>query len=238
MNVLTDEQRQNVTKRGFSRRSFGRIAAMMGAGAAALPFYNEPALAQLSKVDAPPDAVMINANENPLGPCQEAREAVHNMIQYGGRYRYSEADKVVRLLAEQEGLKHGLRAYSSRLQRSAAPGRAGVHLADQTASWWPIPVTRPVRARPDSSAPKSSGCRSTKNYSHDVKAMAAASPDAGLIYICNPNNPTGTLTPQADIEWLVANKPKGSVVMIDEAYTHICRARRSTPTWWLPTRMS
>jgi len=51
--------------------------------------------------------------------------------------------------------------------------------------------------------------------------MAAASENAGLIYICNPNNPTGTVTPPADIEWLVANKPKGAVVMIDEAYTHI-----------------
>jgi histidinol-phosphate/aromatic aminotransferase/cobyric acid decarboxylase-like protein len=64
----------------------------------------------------------------------------------------------------------------------------------------------------------------TKSYAHDVKAMVAASPNAGLIYICNPNNPTGTLTPTADIEWLVENKPKGSVVMIDEAYIHIAGA--------------
>ena len=61
----------------------------------------------------------------------------------------------------------------------------------------------------------------TKDYSHDVKAMVAASTDTGLFYICNPNNPTGTLTKRSDIEWLVENKPKGSVVMIDEAYTHI-----------------
>jgi histidinol-phosphate/aromatic aminotransferase/cobyric acid decarboxylase-like protein len=54
--------------------------------------------------------------------------------------------------------------------------------------------------------------------------MAAADPNAGLIYLVNPNNPTGTLTPKADIEWLVANKPKGSIVMIDEAYTHIAGA--------------
>jgi histidinol-phosphate/aromatic aminotransferase/cobyric acid decarboxylase-like protein len=60
-----------------------------------------------------------------------------------------------------------------------------------------------------------------KDYAHDVKAMAAASPTAGLIYICNPNNPTGTMTKRADLDWLVANKPKGSIVMIDEAYTHI-----------------
>jgi histidinol-phosphate/aromatic aminotransferase/cobyric acid decarboxylase-like protein len=42
-----------------------------------------------------------------------------------------------------------------------------------------------------------------------------------LIYICNPNNPSGTMTSRADIEWLVNNKPAGAIVMIDEAYTHI-----------------
>jgi histidinol-phosphate/aromatic aminotransferase/cobyric acid decarboxylase-like protein len=51
--------------------------------------------------------------------------------------------------------------------------------------------------------------------------MVAASPDAGLFYICNPNNPSGTLTKRSDIEWLVENKPKGAIVLIDEAYTHI-----------------
>jgi histidinol-phosphate aminotransferase len=50
---------------GFSRRSFGQLAAVLTAGST-LPFYNESAPAQLSKVgNAPPDAVMINANENP-----------------------------------------------------------------------------------------------------------------------------------------------------------------------------
>ena len=102
---LGPQRRREFLERGFSRRSFGRIAAMLGAGASALPFFNEAALAQLSKVDAPPDAVMINANENPLGPCPEAREAVARMIQYGGRYRYAEADRVQALLSQQEGLK-------------------------------------------------------------------------------------------------------------------------------------
>jgi len=62
----------------------------------------------------------------------------------------------------------------------------------------------------------------TKTYAHDVKAMLASAPDAGLFYICNPNNPTGTLTPHADIEYLVANKPKDAIVLVDEAYTHFC----------------
>ncbi len=46
-------------------------------------------------------------------------------------------------------------------------------------------------------------------------------PDAGVFYICNPNNPTGTLTSHSDIEYLVANKPKDSVVLVDEAYIHL-----------------
>jgi histidinol-phosphate/aromatic aminotransferase/cobyric acid decarboxylase-like protein len=48
--------------------------------------------------------------------------------------------------------------------------------------------------------------------------MAKADANAGLIYICNPNNPTGTITPTEDIDWLVANKPKGSVILLDECY--------------------
>jgi histidinol-phosphate/aromatic aminotransferase/cobyric acid decarboxylase-like protein len=63
-----------------------------------------------------------------------------------------------------------------------------------------------------------------KDYSHDVKAMAAADPDAGVIYLCNPNNPTGTLTKRSDIDWLVANKPKGSILLLDEAYIHFSGA--------------
>jgi histidinol-phosphate aminotransferase len=54
-----------------------------------------------------------------------------------------------------------------------------------------------------------------------VKAMLAAGPDAGLFYVCSPNNPTGTLTSHSDIEYLVENKPKGSLVAVDEAYIHL-----------------
>jgi bifunctional pyridoxal-dependent enzyme with beta-cystathionase and maltose regulon repressor activities len=39
-------------------------------------------------------------------------------------------------------------------------------------------------------------------------------------YICNPNNPTGTLTPRKDLEYILANKPKDAVLIVDEAYVH------------------
>jgi histidinol-phosphate/aromatic aminotransferase/cobyric acid decarboxylase-like protein len=221
--VLSPQRKRDLLDRGFSRRSFGRIAAVMGAGSAALPFFNEAALAQLSKVDAPPDAVMLNANENPLGPCQEAREAVARMIQYGGRYRFAEADRVAALLSRQEGLR-------PEYVRIHAGSSGPLHQAV-------VAFTSPTRPLVIADPGYEAGARAaafigarvikvplTAAYEHDVRAMAAASPNAGLIYVCNPNNPTGTLTPQEDIRWLVANQPQGCVTMIDEAYTHISGA--------------
>jgi len=78
-------------------------------------------------------------------------------------------------------------------------------------------------------AAKISGARVVKtpltaSYGHDVKAMITAASDAGLFYVCTPNNPTGTLTPQVEIEYLVEHKPKGSIVLVDEAYIHFSDA--------------
>jgi histidinol-phosphate aminotransferase len=220
--VFSRQQQDELVNRGFSRRTFGRIATMLTAGAA-LPFYNEPALAQRSRVDMPPGAVMINSNENPLGPCKEAREAAHAMVEKGGRYLFGETDKVRTLLAEQESLKPSYVAIhagsSNPLHQSVlafcSPAKPFV-TAD--------PGYESGAAAADFIGAKTIRVKLAKDYSHDVKAMAAASPNAGLIYICNPNNPTGTLTKKSDIEWLVANKPAGSIIMIDEAYTHISGA--------------
>lgn len=228
MTISTQEQKEFL-KRGFTRRNLGKIAAMVTAGAS-LPFYNESALAQLSKVDnIPPDAVLINANENPLGPSMAAREAAAKIVSQGGRYMYGETDKVAKLLKEQEGLKSVdyVRVYPG----SSAPLHQAV--VAFTSPEKPLVMGDPGYEAAGRAA-KFIGAQTklvplTSDFKHDVKAMlAAGGPNAGLFYICNPNNPTGTLTPKADIEWLVANKPKGSVVMVDEAYTHISEAPFNT----------
>jgi len=59
------------------------------------------------------------------------------------------------------------------------------------------------------------------DYTHDVEAMIKADPNAGAYYVCNPNNPTGTITPRKDIEYLLARKAKDAVVVVDEAYIHL-----------------
>jgi histidinol-phosphate aminotransferase len=222
--VFTADQQRELVNRGFSRRNFGRIAAMLTAGAT-LPFYNERALAQLSATRGiPPDAVKIDANENPLGPCTEAAEAVHSVVKNGGRYMYDLTTTMAETLAEQEGIKANyVRPYAG----SSAPLHQAV-LAF-TSPERPLVTADPgyeaVERAADFIGSKSLRVPLTKTYAHDVKAMAAASPNAGLIYICNPNNPTGTLTPRSDIDWLIANKPKGSIVLIDEAYVHIAGDR-------------
>ncbi|HLK19039.1 MAG TPA: pyridoxal phosphate-dependent aminotransferase [Bryobacteraceae bacterium] len=225
--TLSPEEAKNFLKRGFSRRNFGRIATMLTAGAT-LPFYNEPALAQLSKVKGtiPADAVLINANENPMGPCAEAAEAMHKIVQKGGRYMYQLTDDLARTMADIEGVKpeyvrpfagssaplhQSVLAFCSP-QKSYVAGDPGYEAGGRAANF--------IHA-------KAINVPLTKDYAHDVRAMAASDPNAGLIYLCNPNNPTGSLTSREDMEWLLANKPAGSVLLVDEAYIHIAEGATS-----------
>ncbi len=219
--ILSPEESKEFLKRGFSRRNFGRIATMLTAGAT-LPFYNEPAMAQLSMVKGPmpPDAVIINANENPMGPCTEAAEAIHNIVQKGGRYMYPLTNDLQQTLADVEGVK-------PQYVRAFAGSSAPLH---QAVLAFCSPQKSYVVADPGYEAggraaqfigAKAINVPLTKDYAHDVKAMAKADSNAGLIYLCNPNNPTGSLTSREDMEWLLANKPAGSILMVDEAYIHL-----------------
>jgi histidinol-phosphate aminotransferase len=206
----------------FSRRSFLQLSAAASA-AAAFPIVTEPMLAAAARQAAPKDGIMIDSNENPLGPSQAARDAVSAIIPVSGRYLFDLTDDLGHTFAQLEGLNpdwvHVFPGSSPALTFSvvaftspqasyvtADPGyEAGMFAAEKVkARMVKVPLTR--------------------TYAHDVKAMLAAAPDAGVFYICNPNNPTGTLTPHSDIEYLVENKPKGSIVMVDEAYIHFCDA--------------
>jgi len=217
---LNIEEKRELLKRGFSRRNFGRFATVITAGAA-LPFYNESAMAQLSMIKGPmpSDAVKINANENPLGPCPEAADAMYGVIQKGGRYLYEETFGFQETLAAQEELKP---SYVAPFAGSSAPlHQAVLAFTSPTKSF----VTADPGYEAGERAAKFIGSKVvrvplTKTYAHDVVAMAKADPNAGLIYLCNPNNPTGSLTSREDMEWLLNNKPAGSILMVDEAYIH------------------
>ena len=223
LNALDTDARRELVRRGFSRRDFGRFAALLAGGAASLPFFNESTLAQgLSAVreDLPPDVVRINANENPMGPCPEAAQAAYAAVRDGGRYHFENIFRFERLQADMEGL--GTDYVKVHAGSSIPLHQTVLAFASPSA---PLVVGDPGYEAPAMAArfigAKTISVPLTKDYAHDVRAMAKAAPNAGVFYICNPNNPTGTVTPRADIEWLLANKPAGSVVLLDEAYIHI-----------------
>src|ERR1700686_1378813 len=209
-----------------SRRSLLGLSAAATAGMA-LRIVTEPMLAHARVRDLPnalsKDAIHIDANENPLGPSASARAAAAAILPQGGRYSDWLTDDLVKTLAELEGLKiEQVRVYpgsSEPLHHAVAAFTSGQRSY----------VTADPGYEAGMFAAKAIGAKVvkvalTKNHAHDVKAMLAAAPDAGVFYICTPNNPTGTLTSHSDIEFLVDKKPQGSIVMVDEAYIHFCDA--------------
>ncbi|HEX4179896.1 MAG TPA: pyridoxal phosphate-dependent aminotransferase [Caulobacteraceae bacterium] len=218
--LLNEETKDDLLERGYSRRQLGRIAAVFSMGAA-VASMGRPAWASAGVPDPAPTAkVRIGANECWTGPLAPGAAAAAAIIPWGNRYSpQDQRGDFIKTVMEVEKVPYDHVApwpgSSDPLSRSVvtftSPTRGLVtadptfELAGRTAEWLKVPVKRvPL----------------TAEYTHDVKAMLAADPNAGLYYICTPNNPTGTITPLADIEWLVANKPAGSIVLIDEAYTH------------------
>jgi len=209
----------------LSRRSFLQASGVASA-ALAMRVVTEPLLALAAEPQHPRDSIFINANENPLGPCAAARAAVIEVTPRSGRYLRETSKELEALFASSVGvtgeevaiypgstppLFFAVRAFCAPQASlaTADPGFEGPMFAAEAAGARVVKV--PL----------------TKTYAHDVKAMLAAAPDAGVYYICQPNNPTGTLTSAAAIEYLVERKPKNSIVLVDEAYIHFCDAPSS-----------
>ena len=196
---------------GSSRRSFLKLSAT-AATIAGFRMVTEPMLAHAARrhmTDHPKGAILLDSNENPLGPSAGAREAMAAIIPDGGRYRDELSDELIKLFAQQEGLKTD---YVRLFAGSSEP----LHY---TVLAYTSPTRSYVTADPGFEAgmfmSKVSGARVvavplTKTYAHDVRAMLASAPDAGVIYICNPNNPTGTLTrtPTLNTRWRTSRKAR------------------------------
>lgn len=213
----------------LSRRRFFRLAAA-SAAATAVPILTEPQLARAQRIRVPrvmpPGAVRIDANENPLGPCSGACATMTSLIPEGGRYDFDLTQKLVDTFAAMEGLKsdsvlayagsseplhYTVLAFTSK-DRSYVTGDPGYEAGMYAATLNGAKIVKVPLA---------------KDYAHDVRAMVAADANAGVLYICNPNNPTGTITSRSDIEYALANKPQGSILLVDEAYIHFSDATPS-----------
>ncbi len=229
--ALSQDAKQDLLRRGYSRRHFGRVSALLGvqavaaAGGLSVSRVAAQAATTTTGVARKPDLqgmVRIGSNECWTGPFPSAAAAGAAAVQHGNRYEPSDlreqlirnvsavekvpADHIVPWPGSSDPLARAVVTFCS-------PTR-GLVTADPTyeeawavGKWLNVKVTK-VPLRPEN------------RYATNVRAMLAADNNAGVYYVCSPNNPTGTITPLADIAWLVENKPAGSIVLVDEAYLH------------------
>lgn len=202
----------------LNRRRFLQLAAASGA-ALVLPALTEADLAQAAMPASRASPVLLNFNENPLGPGRAARAAIAEAIPGSGRYRFELTEELVAEFAAQNGLKP---SYVLPYAGSSEPLQY-LSLAWTGAGRSLVAANPTFEAAGEAAALNGATVHSIAvkdDGAHDVEAMLAADPKAGLIVICNPNNPTGSVTPRAAIEYALAHKPAGSLLLVDEAYIH------------------
>jgi len=214
--------------RSLSRRGFARL---LGAGVAlAAAPAPRAALALAGSTPASPPApgaaptphvgtILLNANENPYGPSPAAIAAVREALPLACRYPDEAASRLAGELARHHSLDQAhlllgsgsaelLRlavAAAARPERGVVVGRPSYEAVSEHARDVGAPVVEiPL----------------TADYRHDLPRMLDAAATAGLVYVCNPNNPTASVTPAAELRSFLAAVPKDTLVLIDEAYHH------------------
>ncbi len=166
---------------------------------------------------APENIVKLASNENPAGPPASVREALAQAALQVTRYPDGNAHALKQLLARRCDVPAAWITVGSGsndlLEMAAAamlaPGRSCVFSQYSFAVYALATQSRGARAI----------VVPAREFGHDLVAMAPAiAADTHLIYIANPNNPTGTFVPAGEIERFVARVPPRAVVVLDEAY--------------------
>ena len=198
----------------ITRRNFFRNLA---AGAAVTAGF--PPLADLASSE-PRGPIILSRNENAYGPSQKVIASMQDSLTYANRY----PDPAVNALHERIAKSHSIKPEQLVL------GCGSGEILSIAASTFLGPGKTLITAVPTFEAigrcAKALGADVVeiplaKNYSHDLAAiLKRADATTGLVYICNPNNPTGSLTPRLDLEAFLRELPRTTTVLIDEAYHH------------------
>ena len=208
----------------LTRRAF---AGRLGFAAAASGMLPEMVYAQRAAVGfkLPKDVVWLNGNEFPSGPPESAIKAMTEVLASSNRYHYQEFGDFYAALARNEDLTPEqilVGAGSSECLHAAVEAFTSPTLPM-------ITVTPTYEAPPEvahASGRQVITVPLTAKYTADVHKLieAATKAGGGMIYLCNPNNPTSTVTPKADVAWMVANLPPNAIALIDEAYMHFAES--------------
>jgi histidinol-phosphate aminotransferase len=175
--------------------------------------------------------VKLASNENPLGISPKAKVAVERAI--NGIERYPDQFELINALSERLGvareqivLGNGSNDVLDLAARAfLAPGRSSV-FSQHAFAVYPLATL---------SAGGECIAVPAKDYGHDLTAMRAAlRPDTRIVWIANPNNPTGTFLPQADVKSFLQSMPEDVLVVLDEAYNEYLQpANRADTLAWV-----
>jgi histidinol-phosphate aminotransferase len=205
-----------------TRRSFMRQVGVLGAAGV---YFGETLIAATAQADEPARSatssrIWLDANENSAGPPRSAIEAMVESAPRAGRYHFEEFGAFSQAIGASEQISPAQVLFgvgSSEIIASAICAFASDSKSMITASPSYDIVVQLARAMGKAVVEIP---LSPPQWSYPVKQLAEEAKKAGggLIYLCNPNNPTGSMTSVEDVRWLVSNLPPDTVLLVDEAY--------------------
>jgi len=211
-----------------SRRGFLRTLTA-GTVAGSLAGWSGSAMATALTMAARPERdregfLLLDSNENAYGPSAKVVAAVQESLSRANRYPFREYNGLMEDIARQHKVETNqllLGCGSTDILRVTAAALLGPGKKVITAS----PTFEDLGMYARAIGAEVVTVALTHNFAHDLDAMLARVDAAlTLVYICNPNNPTASLTPRADIEAFLSKLPSSVHVLIDEAYHHYVNA--------------
>jgi histidinol-phosphate aminotransferase len=208
-----------------SRRDFLRIGA--GAVTAAIPWRlaaDGPPLLESAPGGPDDGLILLYSNENAYGPSAKVRNAITSAAQNANRYprmRYNSLTEKIAGIHNVSPDRVLLGCGSTEILRVAAcaflgRGKQLIHASPtfEAIEHYAASVDSEVIAVPLTSA-----------FAHDLDAMLGrVGASTAVVYICNPNNPTASITPRKDLETFISKLPVSTLVILDEAYHHYAGA--------------
>jgi histidinol-phosphate aminotransferase len=170
----------------------------------------------LPKTDNSP--ILLRSNENPYGPSPLARNAMAKSVNISNRYGWDLSPKLISAIAKKNNVSDNnilLGAGSTEILdlilQYTALKKGNFILAETTFNYWTFPS--------DKLGLKKITVPLTADKKHDLTAMLQAiDADTQMIYICNPNNPTGTICEREELISFINEATKKTIVFVDEAY--------------------
>ena len=165
-----------------------------------------------------PDAVVLASNESPYGLLPSVAGVLSKHTEGSSRYPDAAAARLIEAIAAHHGVEPDRVAVGAgSVEVCGELARAAVDAGDEVVFGWrafeAYPIITAVVGGSSVKVPL------TGDHVHDVDAMAAAVTErTRLVFLCNPNNPTGTAVGEAELRRLVDNIPEHVLVVIDEAY--------------------